>query len=149
MIFFTGLGSFISDRVPIERRRLWLTLIPLAIAATLMAMTLSIQPVIDATVQFDLLVRGLIVIVMAAPVSLLLGFCFPLGMRLVGRISDGATAWMWGINGVCGVLGSVLAVVLSLWTGIHTSLYVAAALYLILLVPANVLLSRGRATTAS
>jgi hypothetical protein len=76
---------------------------------------------------------------------MILGFFFPIGMRLVGRLSREATAWMWGVNGACGVLASVLAVALSLWAGIHASLYVAAALYAVLAVPANVLWRKGAA----
>jgi hypothetical protein len=53
-------------------------------------------------------------------------------MRLVGRLSGDATAWMWGVNGACGVLASILAVAMSMWLGIDTSLAVAAGLYLLL-----------------
>jgi hypothetical protein len=69
----------------------------------------------------------------------LLGGCFPIGMRLVGRLSDSATAWMWGVNGACGVIASVVAVAVSMWVGIDTNLFVAAALYAVLSVPMIVL----------
>jgi hypothetical protein len=78
-----------------------------AIAATILNVGLLIQPAINRTVHFDLLARCAIVTGLAAPVAFLLGLCFPIGMRLVRRISGGATAWMWGVNGACGVLSSV------------------------------------------
>jgi hypothetical protein len=144
MIFFTGLGSLLSDRVRVEAKPALLSIIPLTIAVLVVALTLSIQAVIDATVQLDLAVRCLIVVALVAPVALALGFCFPIGMRLVGRISGDATPWMWGVNGACGVLASVLAVALSLWAGgIHTNLYLAAGMYALLAVPANVLWRKG------
>ncbi len=68
-------------------------------------------------------------IALVAPVSTLLGLCFPIGMRLVMRISPEAAPWMWGVNGACGVLGAVIAVGVSMWAGIGASLLVAAALY--------------------
>jgi hypothetical protein len=42
---------------------------------------------------------------------------------------------MWGVNGACGVMASILAVMISMWLSIDTGLVVAAVLYLLLLVP--------------
>ena len=52
----------------------------------------------------------LVVAAFIVPLAFALGFCFPIGMRLVGRHSDRITAWMWGVNGACGVIASILAV---------------------------------------
>ena len=71
-----------------------------------------------------------------------LGLCFPLGLRLVRRISGEGLPWMWGVNGAAGVLASVSAVAISILGGIHLSLYLAALLYGLLAIPASAL---GRA----
>ena len=76
-----------------------------------------------------------------------LGFCFPLGLRLVRRLSDDAAPWMWGVNGASGVLAAVTAVGLSMWSGIDTSLRVAALAYALLALPATHLGRRGVVTT--
>lgn len=138
MILFTSLGSAISDRLPIDRHP-WVLKLPLAIAVVVVALTFAMQPLIDATIALELPLRSLIVIACTAPVALLLGFCFPVGMSLVGRVSPDAAAWMWGINGACGVLASIVAVAISMWLGIHTNLFVAAALYALLTFPAQML----------
>jgi hypothetical protein len=93
--------------------------------------------------------RSLIVMACTAPVCLLLGCCFPLGMRLVGRISPDATAWMWGVNGAAGVLASIVAVGISMWLGIHVNLIVAVVLYGLLLLPMHGLARRARAARAA
>ncbi len=142
MIFFTGIGSFLSERVAVERTR-WRCLLPTALATATLAIILGIQPVIDATFHLSTSIRCLIVVGMIAPLSVLLGFCFPLGMRLVARISPDAMAWMWGVNGACGVLASVAAVGVSISFGIDTNLWVALLLYLALMVPALALGSRS------
>jgi hypothetical protein len=139
MILFAGIGSSVSDRIPVERAPVWLVIVPLAIAVTLVAATASIQPIIDRTIRYDLPVRGLIVVATTAPLALLLGCCFPIGLRLTGRISPEATAWMWGVNGASGVLASVAAVAVSMWAGIDVSLCVAAVLYAALVVSARAL----------
>ena len=139
MILFTGLGSFLSDRFRLERGYRVLVL-PLAIAASLVAIVYLLDPAIRGSAALNLTGRTLLVLAFTAPVSLLLGGCFPIGMRLVGRLSDSATAWMWGVNGACGVIASVVAVAVSMWVGIDTNLLIAAALYAALSVPMVALL---------
>lgn len=139
MIFFTGVGSFLSDRFPPER----LLKLPALIGLAVFALTALLQPVMDATIHLELPARALTVVACTAPLALLLGFCFPLGMRLVGRLSSDATAWMWGVNGASGVLASIVAVALSMWAGIDTNLLLAGGLYLLLLLPAHALAARG------
>ena len=73
------------------------------------------------------------VVLFVAPIAFLLGFCFPdwdAARRSIVRVE--AAAWMWGINGATGVLGSIVAVAISMWVGTHASLIVAALLYLLL-----------------
>ena len=79
--------------------------------------------------------RTLVVAAFIVPLAFALGLCFPIGMRLVGRHSDRVTAWMWGVNGACGVIASILAVMASMWLGITSSLICAAVLYALLAVP--------------
>lgn len=143
MILFTGIGSFLSDRIPVIDKPGWLVAYPLAIGVTIIAITQTIQPLIDGTISEGLLTRGLLVVAITAPLSLLLGLCFPIGMRLVERISPDATPWMWGVNGASGVLASVIAMAISMWAGIHMSLYVAAVLYLSLMMVARALWKLG------
>lgn len=142
MIFFAGLGSFAFSRFPFDANR-WLLKLPLAISAAVLAMTFLLQPLIDATIQLGLLARCALVVACIAPIATLAGFCFPLGMTLVERLSKGATAWMWGVNGAVGVLASIGAVAVSMWAGIHVNLLVAAGLYALLVVPAHALAKRA------
>jgi hypothetical protein len=74
-----------------------------------------------------------------APAGFLMGFGFPMGMRLVQAVDPRPTPWFWGINGAVGVLASVLAVALSIAFGIHVTLTLGALCYLALL-PAGIAL---------
>ena len=94
-----------------------------------------------------MLARCAVVVALVAPVSLPLGFCFPLGLRLIGRIADDASPWMWGVNGAFSVLASVIAVSVSIWLGIQVNLYLAIALYLLLVLPWAILWRAGAAVT--
>ena len=132
-------------RAPAARRRraLWL---PIAIAVTLVAMQAAFGSVVGGAARYDLVGRSLVVLAFTGPLSLLLGCAFPLGMRLVGRLSPAATAWMWGVNGACGVMASTIAVAVSMWVGIGANLWIAAALYALLAIPLRIL--AGARTTA-
>lgn len=145
MIVFTGVGSFLSDRMPLGRTRIAL-LIPIAIAAALLVTATVMQPALDQTVRRGLLGRTSLVLAFTVPISILLGFCFPIGIRLVGQHSSRTTAWMWGINGACGVLASVLAVAVSMSIGIDVNFLLAAGLYALLIIP---LYSLTRDTTVA
>jgi MFS family permease len=129
MILATGLGSLASDRVPQQALPVAVLAIPLAIAGALVGAVALLGPVTQATVAYDLGVRCAVVAAFTMPVAFLLGFCFPIGMRLVGQLSDEAMPWMWGINGALGVFASVVVVAVSMWAGIDVSLMAAAGLY--------------------
>jgi spermidine synthase len=141
MILSSGIGSWLSDRLSVERQPQWVIVVPLLAAAGIAVAAASMEAVIASTVRLQLAARCMIVCALTAPPALLLGFCFPIGMRLVRDVGEGVMPWMWGVNGACGVLASVLAVAISMWAGIPASLYVAIACYALLPLPARVLAS--------
>ena len=128
MLLCTGAGSLVSERLAIDARGRF-RLVPVAIATALALSALTLPAAIAGTITEGLVVRTLLVLAFTAPVAFLLGFCFPLGARLIADASD-VTAWAWGLNGAFGVLASVLAVGLSIWVGIDANFWLAAALYL-------------------
>ena len=137
MILAAGLGSLRSESVGVGRpeheRRL--LVLPLGIAAGVLVETLLLQPAVDLTVGWELPGRTLVVAAFVAPLAYALGYCFPVGLRLVGRHSDRIAAWMWGVNGACGVMASILGVMGSMWLGIHVNLLIAAGFYALLAIP--------------
>jgi SAM-dependent methyltransferase len=138
MILSAGLGSIASERIDTVRSR-GLAWLPVGIGGAVLVEMLLLQPAIDATVAWGLAGRTAIVAAFVSPLAFCLGYCFPIGMRCLGRHSETLTAWMWGVNGACGVMASIVAVMISMWIGIHTNLLVAAFLYLLLAVPLRAL----------
>jgi hypothetical protein len=141
MLLFTGLGSLLSQRLPLSGRELvpW---IPIAIAVAVVAVVLALPPVLAATVTSGLAVRTACVLACAAPLSMLLGICFPLGVRLL-EPAAGITPWVWGVNGAFSVLASIAGVAISMWIAIDANFWIAAAIYAGLTVPLRAL-SGGR-----
>ena len=139
MILAAGAGSFLSDRIEVRRGSRWTLSIPAVIVSLLLLIYAIAGPLITATISQGLFVRCLIVVVLVSLPALPMGMCFPLGLRLFRTYSSQCLPWMWGMNGAAGVLASVCAVAISMWSGINTSLLVAIACYALLALPASFL----------
>jgi hypothetical protein len=63
------------------------------------------------------------------PLGFMMGTAFPLGMKVASGRSAELTPWLWGINGATSVCASVLAVVISMNSGISSSFWVGFASY--------------------
>jgi hypothetical protein len=142
MIVAAGGGSFYSERLGLERLPP-LQALPLGIAGLIALEALLLPAALERTVGWALPGRTATVAAFIVPLAAALGLCFPIGMRLIGRHSSQVTAWMWGVNGACGVLASILAVMVSLWLGIQTNLWIAALLYGLLALPIRALGAGG------
>jgi hypothetical protein len=140
MILFAGLGSFLSDRVVGPRGERF-ALCTWVLAAGLAVTALSIAGICAAAVAWSTSARVATVLAIVAPLSVLMGFCFPHGARLVQSRDESALAWMWGANGAAGVVASIGAVMISMTLGIEANLWVAVVAYA--LVPA---VAKGVAT---
>jgi hypothetical protein len=80
-----------------------------------------------ATLSWPWLARAALIVTFLAPVSLGLGFPFPLGLA---RIADGrALPWAWALNGAFSVVATPSANLLARGVGIDGVLLGAAILY--------------------
>jgi len=74
--------------------------------------------------------------------GILLGIPFPTGLQILRSFNQGnLIPWMYGVNGSMSVLGSVLAVNLSLILGFTPTFFIGISIYLIL---ALILSSKSR-----
>jgi hypothetical protein len=72
-----------------------------------------------------------------------MGFAFPTGMRMAGKVAESLTPWFWGINGAAGVVASALAMAISIGCGLNATLFAGAVCYALLTVPATGLLRQS------
>ena len=132
LILSTGIGSLVSDILPLDRRPRFL-IWSLLTGAYVAALPHWLSSVFLAFDSADLLTRAILCIVTIAPAGLLLGFGFPTGMRLISAIDRRPTPWFWGVNGAAGTLASIVAVASSIAFGISTTLTVGATCYVLLI----------------
>ncbi len=127
-----GLGGMVSNRLGIDRLRRWLPFVVIAIALAISVYAFGMPFMLARLLDTSL---GLRVVLAGASLGLLgglLGLPFPAGLRLVKESgSDRSIPWLWGVNGVASVLGSVLAIMLALSLGFTAALALAAVLYAI------------------
>src|SRR5438128_10497853 len=100
LILATGIGSLVSDILPLDSRPrflIWALLTGAYVAALphwLSGVFLSLGA--------SLLFKAILCVVTIAPAGLLLGFGFSTDMRLVSAVDRRPTAWFWGVNGAAG-----------------------------------------------
>jgi hypothetical protein len=129
LILTLGLGSWLSERSRRIRPGAFI------LWATGTALYVGLLPwwmphLLAAVEAQSLIARALTAIGVITPAGVLMGFGFPLGMRLVQDHDSRPTPWFWGINGAAGVLASVISVAVSIAFGISTTLVLGALCYL-------------------
>lgn len=128
LLVSTGVGSALSTRV-VRTRRAASTVAAVAGLVLALLPHVVIAPLAQATAASSLGVRVAWTGAASALVGLLLGMLFPSGVRFIDR--ERGVPLALALNGTTSVLGSVLAVVLSVGWGIPTSFAVAGAFYML------------------
>lgn len=128
LIASAGLGSLLSDRLPLTRKP-WIYVYPLVAAACIIALRFLLQFLLTTIITAALPTKIIVSVVVIFPVGLLMGMFFPTGMRLAKQVALDETPWYWALNGIFGVLCSALAVFISIYLGVSVNFYIAAACY--------------------
>lgn len=140
LVAAAGVGSLLSDRLPLDRAP-WCYVLPVLLVAALLGVGWGLPALAPSVQRLALSSRILFSVAFTASLGLLLGMAFPTGMRLVRATSEEETPWLWGINGVGGVIASSAAVMIALEFGLRT-LFIVSALCYAALLPAVLVLRR-------
>jgi hypothetical protein len=128
LIASTGIGSLISDRLPLTRKP-WVYLYPIITAGCLIGLRFLLKWLLVSMIAAPILLKISVSILVIFPMGVLMGLFFPTGMRLAKAIALEETPWYWAVNGIFGVLCSALAVFISIYIGISVNFYIAAICY--------------------
>jgi hypothetical protein len=133
LLLFSGLGSLASERIATHPRRAVMAVVSAIIAAAL-AYGIALPAVIRPFLGAPAVSRIAVAVLMLAPLGLLLGMAYPLGIRILQEHDEGLVPWAWGLNGAASVVASVLAVFVSSRVGFTVALLSGAAGYAVGLV---------------
>jgi hypothetical protein len=127
LLVFTGLGSLLAGVWSDQRRAL---LVGLSIAMVLIvASAIGLQDLLRALIDLPFAVRIAITVALLAPFGLTLGMAMPIGLGRLSALSPQGVPWAWGVNGLCSVLASVLAIAVAITWGFTVATLLALACY--------------------
>jgi hypothetical protein len=132
MLIASGAGSYFSRRiVGLSHGRLGGMMSLVALAVVLL--TLAVGPVTEAGVGWPRWLKVALTVLMIAPPAFCMGMPLPTGLALLERRHKPSVKWAWALNSASSVLGSVSAIFLAIYAGLHRTLLVGGALYLLAL----------------
>ena len=144
LLLASGLGSLASERLVNPRLRpslLWPLVVLLAVLIATGILTPEVISRFDASTTT---VRILAAALILAPMGLVMGMPFPIGMMVASLRPDSPTVFFWGINGATSVCASVLAVAIALGWGISASFWIGCLSYVAAAAALSLVVARGR-----
>jgi hypothetical protein len=105
-----------------------MTVLFLLLVLWLMAVTLALEPIVRAILNWPTLLQAATVFILLLPAGVLAGMPFPIGMRHL-LISPVERAQAWAANGCTSVLASIVSAQMALSVGISWILAAAALAY--------------------
>jgi hypothetical protein len=129
MLVSSGVGSGLSRRVlGNDEGRLIKTLGSVALLAALLALVASW--LLGALVWLPMALKMAIAVLLIAPLGLVMGMPFPTGLGRLEEWHAPSVRWAWSLNAAASVLGSVGALVCSIYLGLIQTLIIGGLFYL-------------------
>jgi len=124
-----GMGSHASGFVRWERMVKTVSWSALGISILTLVYIWSLFPIFRIFLGHGTWVRSMVAAMLIMPLGFLMGIPFPNGLKMLKALYPNDLGLMWGINGVTSVLGSVLALVISMRFGFSRCLMLSVVLY--------------------
>lgn len=128
-----GIGSYAGHRIYATNHLKRIHAVSLSIIITGSVIFFLSQYTLDIFLRHALLLRIFISVLFILPFGFLLGVLFPSCLLLLkARQLSNCIPWMYGINSTMTVLGSILAVIISMMYGFSVSFYTGLLFYAII-----------------
>ena len=124
LLSFSSLGSVLSRKVRIPGKWLMAALFGLTLITPIVVNQLQ-----EAALGWSLIQRAVVIAVSLAPMGIMMGFPFPLGLAWLEKSGSSLIPWAWAVNGCTSVVAAVLAAILTLSFGFNMVLLLGAVFY--------------------
>jgi hypothetical protein len=131
LLLSSGIGSFAVGRWPMGGSGVWRAAPIMLTPLVLLAFGVLTPKVIPSLWPLATVWRIAIAVAMLVPIGFSMGMVFPRGLEMVRSRAPAATPWLWAVNGVTSVLGSLAAVLVSISAGISTAFWSGAVAYVV------------------
>ncbi|MFC1838919.1 hypothetical protein ACFL1N_05005 [Thermodesulfobacteriota bacterium] len=129
-----GVGSLWSSRFGLDKTSRAIAITSMSIIFMVLCYAFILPVVLEQLLGLDLVIRVLASILILIPIGFLMGIPFPLGIRLLKESGlENHIPWMWGINGVSAVFGSVMTILVSISFGFTEALLLSSCCYFFVL----------------
>ena len=126
VLVFSGVGSLLSPRL--GRLRAWTA--P-ALGCVAIAYAVGVGTAVEAILQLPFAARVFMAVLLVAPLGILMGMPFPVGVEALRRTRPDLIPWAWGANGYASVVGSIMATLLALSWGFSWVIAAGGAAYFV------------------
>lgn len=129
LLFFSGLGSMFCHFF--KKTKLKMALITSLFLVSILTLILPfyLHGLIQHTFNYNWYLKLFLMVLMLLPMAFNMGMALPLGLHLIKERFALSIPWFWALNGAASVLGSIIAMALSILWGYSVSLILAALLY--------------------
>jgi hypothetical protein len=128
LLVSSGVGGLFSKRV--VRNQLGRVFkISFLIGAIIIIYVPFMPVMVNVLLGTGLMIRIIVTLVWVFPLGFLMGIPFPSGMSILKKTSEDNIPWMWCLNGVFSLLGSIISVALAMFHGFNSVLLLGAFIY--------------------
>ena len=124
LLLFSGVGSALSAKLKV--RAPWVLaglVVMIGVVAT------GLPWAFEVLLPLPWGLRLAVTVILLAPLGMLMGLPFPMGLSYLGHLAPDRLPWAWAANGASSVVASVLAALLALSVGFVGVLAAGAAVY--------------------
>lgn len=130
VLLSAGAGSYLFQRFFRDGSEMrWLATIPILLGTCLLLELLIMPVVFHAFLGSSKLIRFCISGLLIAPLGLILGIPFPMGIRILGMKAPEIIPWGWALNAYATVIGSILCVIFAISLGFRMNFAIAFLAY--------------------
>ncbi len=130
LLVSSGLGSLFSDRIGLRLGTRRIPALAVLLAVVLTAYGFGLFPLLNALMFLPFALRIAASFLLISLAGFFMGFFFPDGIRRLGEGDKTLVGWAWGANSFATVLGSILAVIVSINWNFTAVLAMAGVAYL-------------------
>jgi hypothetical protein len=93
---------------------------------------LTIVNILEKANNLSMIYKQIVTFIAIFPMGMLMGTPFPIGIKKLKNLykDENIVSFMWGINGIFSVLGSILAVIISMKFGFSAAFNLGAIIYI-------------------
>jgi MFS family permease len=128
LLMFSGLGSLLSARLGLRAEHMLVRVLAGIVALATLYIA-AVPTLIAVLIGESLTLRIALTVVLLAPIGLLLGMAYPLGIAMLREFDERLVPWAWALNGALSVVASVLAIFLGSRFGFTTAFLTGVGAY--------------------